>query len=370
LEDADWKQANEYFDKVLDIDPEYAPAYIGKLCAELRVRQEEQLAQNEKPLTEYGHFQKVLRFADADCRMKLEQYNKAIQDRIAEEKRQEKERKQRELERIYKGIEPLRSYKTLIATKKEEAEKKDAELRRKYEEDMKRWQEDVSRKQKQSNEWKSRKLCPHCGGKISFFNGKCKTCEKEPSMPVDMPVRPTEPEYNEQKLNTSNILQSIHVSFGGIDWMVLDIYYGRALLFTENNVAKKPYNEAKEFLRGDFMKKFSEVEKDMINNKEVFLLSGSEVLKYFGNSRGFRHGTSGIALDFYPQNNKLAEAGDFWLRELPDEVDRDSYEYKAHKSYVAYVGTWEGHPPYISGLSSPENTQNFGVRPALWLKLE
>jgi len=82
LEDSDWKQADEYFNKVLDIDPEYAPAYVGKLCAELKVRQEELLENNEKPLTEYSLYQKAVRFASADQRAKLEGYNKPIQERI------------------------------------------------------------------------------------------------------------------------------------------------------------------------------------------------------------------------------------------------------------------------------------------------
>jgi len=38
LEDADWKQATDYFNKVLDIDPEHAPAYIGMLHASGRQR--------------------------------------------------------------------------------------------------------------------------------------------------------------------------------------------------------------------------------------------------------------------------------------------------------------------------------------------
>jgi tetratricopeptide (TPR) repeat protein len=92
LEDSDWKQANEYFDKVLDIDPEYAPAYAGKLCAELKVRQEEMLGDNEKPLSEFGFFQKAVRFANANYHTKLEGYNKSIQDRIADELRKEQER--------------------------------------------------------------------------------------------------------------------------------------------------------------------------------------------------------------------------------------------------------------------------------------
>ena len=43
LEDSDWKQAAKYFNKVLNINPEYAPAYIGKLCAELNVTSEDAL---------------------------------------------------------------------------------------------------------------------------------------------------------------------------------------------------------------------------------------------------------------------------------------------------------------------------------------
>ena len=38
LEDRNWKSADEYFDKVLDIDPECAEAYVGKFCAERRYR--------------------------------------------------------------------------------------------------------------------------------------------------------------------------------------------------------------------------------------------------------------------------------------------------------------------------------------------
>jgi len=40
LEDSEWSKANEYFDKVLDIDPENARGYLGKLCAETERRSE------------------------------------------------------------------------------------------------------------------------------------------------------------------------------------------------------------------------------------------------------------------------------------------------------------------------------------------
>ena len=58
LEDSAWKQAGEHFDRVLDIDPEYAPAYIGKLCAELEVRQESDLPNAKGSVSE--SFSKML----------------------------------------------------------------------------------------------------------------------------------------------------------------------------------------------------------------------------------------------------------------------------------------------------------------------
>jgi len=91
LEDSNWKQADECFDKVLDITPEYAPAYVGKLCAELKVRKEELLSENEKPLPE-NYYQKAVRFADVGYRAILEGYNKTIQKRITEVLRQKQER--------------------------------------------------------------------------------------------------------------------------------------------------------------------------------------------------------------------------------------------------------------------------------------
>ena len=77
LENSDWRQANEYFDKVLDIDPEYAPAYTGKLCAELGVRSEADLGDFADPISEYRNFELAVRFANATYRKTLEGYDRA-----------------------------------------------------------------------------------------------------------------------------------------------------------------------------------------------------------------------------------------------------------------------------------------------------
>ena len=63
LEDGEWTSANEYCEKVLDIDPENAQAYLGKLMAKLRVRVQESLKDQAEPFDDNGNFKKAVRFA-------------------------------------------------------------------------------------------------------------------------------------------------------------------------------------------------------------------------------------------------------------------------------------------------------------------
>lgn len=56
LEDGDWSRADEYCEKVLDIDPECADAYVGKLMVELRVSNQQKLADCEEPFDELNNF--------------------------------------------------------------------------------------------------------------------------------------------------------------------------------------------------------------------------------------------------------------------------------------------------------------------------
>ena len=108
LEDSDWKKANEYFDNALNIDAEYAPAYMGMLCAELQVKNEEDLANHKEPLDNMPNYNKALRFADPDSRTKMIEYNQAINKRIAEEQRLEQESLRKEEERIAEKKQALR----------------------------------------------------------------------------------------------------------------------------------------------------------------------------------------------------------------------------------------------------------------------
>lgn len=91
LEDGDFSSATDYANRILDVDPQYAPAYIVKVQASLGIRHERDLAKHVQPLNLNTDYQKAVRFADAAHKKVYEQYNQAIEDRLAAE----------ELERIY-----------------------------------------------------------------------------------------------------------------------------------------------------------------------------------------------------------------------------------------------------------------------------
>ncbi len=84
LEDKDWNAANEYCEKVLDIDPENALAYLGKLMAELKVSKQENLKDCEKPFRNSNNYQKIIRFADDELKTALSDYIEHINKRNKE----------------------------------------------------------------------------------------------------------------------------------------------------------------------------------------------------------------------------------------------------------------------------------------------
>lgn len=81
LEDGKWQDANIYCEKVLDIDPKNAEAYLGKLMAELQVRKREQLADCAEPFDDRDNYSKVLRFGDEALEKEMRGYIAHINER-------------------------------------------------------------------------------------------------------------------------------------------------------------------------------------------------------------------------------------------------------------------------------------------------
>ncbi len=81
LEDGEWDSANEYAEKVLDLDPECAKAYVVKLLADRKLNTQAQLhfskSRNAEelftdPIENDQNYKKALRFADPDLKRELE----------------------------------------------------------------------------------------------------------------------------------------------------------------------------------------------------------------------------------------------------------------------------------------------------------
>ena len=84
LEDGDTASAREYYDRVLDIDPECAEAYMGKVCAETGCRKESDLGTLNYCVDMRGDWQKAVRFASAGQKQKYEGYMASVRARVEE----------------------------------------------------------------------------------------------------------------------------------------------------------------------------------------------------------------------------------------------------------------------------------------------
>ena len=81
LEDGNWSSANEYCEKVLDLDPECADAYLGKLMADLKVKKQENLKNCSDPFDKNNNYQKAYRFGDDKLKSKLKSDIEYIKER-------------------------------------------------------------------------------------------------------------------------------------------------------------------------------------------------------------------------------------------------------------------------------------------------
>ena len=92
LEDEDWKKADVYFDRVLDMQPECAEAYVGKLLVDLQISKRADLAKSKQTFEQNKNFQKAMRFGDAALKDELNGFLQ-IQENEREENERELQRK-------------------------------------------------------------------------------------------------------------------------------------------------------------------------------------------------------------------------------------------------------------------------------------
>ena len=82
ISEENWAKGDEYLEKVLDILPECAEAFMGKLMLEFRVTHETQLGLQNRPISGSRNYQKVMNYGDPGIRQRLENYCKQVEQRI------------------------------------------------------------------------------------------------------------------------------------------------------------------------------------------------------------------------------------------------------------------------------------------------
>ena len=78
LEDGDFSRADEYCERVLDMNVENGKAYLFKLLAELGFSKKEQLFDLPEPFYEHKLCLKIMRFGDEKLKKEIDEINKSI----------------------------------------------------------------------------------------------------------------------------------------------------------------------------------------------------------------------------------------------------------------------------------------------------
>nr|WP_300819314.1 Trm112 family protein [uncultured Acetatifactor sp.] len=83
LEDSEFDRADEYCERILDMEPTNADAYLGKLLVEFRCTTREQLKQCQVSIADSKNYAKIMRFGDGAQKSFVINAEKAIQAEIS-----------------------------------------------------------------------------------------------------------------------------------------------------------------------------------------------------------------------------------------------------------------------------------------------
>ena len=82
LEDGEWTSADEYFERVLDSDPECAQAYLGKLLVDLKITGKDALKTCVTRFKDNKNYNKVLRYGSDELKAEIEEYANNVDNNI------------------------------------------------------------------------------------------------------------------------------------------------------------------------------------------------------------------------------------------------------------------------------------------------
>lgn len=383
LEDGDFKSADEYCEKVLDINPECAEAYLGKLMAELNVKKRGKLRDVEFPFDTYDNYKKIMRFGDENLKAQLQKDIEFINERNKNNilKIATEEISNQHYEEALDLLNEISGYKNadeLILNCKEEINK----IKIAKEEQDRQYKDKLEKKRKMKKKIVLIIISVFVVAFAAILATKTvqhiKLVKKFNTVSVGEYI-----EFGEyEQYKTSNGKEPI-------EWLVIDKTDDKVLLISKYVLDCKPYNSIKtnvtwetcslrKWLNGTFMDSaFNGVEKSIVKKTnvsadknpkystnpgnattdKVFLLSISEVNKYFGSNEDrkcvpteYAKANGAYTSSSYTKNG--VPTNPWWLRSPGD--------YQNSAAAVNVGGEVWGFGPDV-------NFDQTGVRPAMWL---
>ena len=112
LEDGDYNTAAVYYEKALDMQPECALAYVGRLMVEYEVKHREDLGKQKKPFTNNESYVRAVRFADDNLKNELQKYDYEVNNSLFLEFKQEYDNcnSEKDFENLIQKTEIIRGF--------------------------------------------------------------------------------------------------------------------------------------------------------------------------------------------------------------------------------------------------------------------
>ena len=295
LEDGDIAKVKEYVEKVLDIEPRNARAFLCKMLIGLKLRNKESLSQLKKPLDNNLFYQKILQSGDQEVIEELNGYNDVIKKRIRateEAERKKQEEKNNRIAELKEELARLREQKAnpgillegnekeeyeVLLRKKVEAEREEKEktiVLEKAEKQIAEIEQQISEKQiyftslgifkgneKRVVQQEIKALKQNHDSKLSELNGLKREADNTHSK-LSVVINSLE-NFEQQalrdkiestiiqirKLNHELIEYEKELVFGSyhgekIEWLVLNIENNKALVISKYALDSQPYNSS------------------------------------------------------------------------------------------------------------------------------
>ena len=212
---------------------------------------------------------------------------------------------------------------------------------------------------------------------------------EQESTPTPAPV--VETQRAERRVEAQSVNVGDVISFGEFNWRVLDVQDGKALIISEEVIENKAYFfvqsditweecELRDYLNGEFYNSFGQTEKSRIaeiridnpnnpwcgknggnaTNDRIFLLSLDEVCRYFGDS------ITNLNKDHHEDN--ISDRNDA-ARIAKDSRGKTSMWWLRSPGFHSDSAAFVCHNGSVNVYGYSVDTDDGGVRPALWLKL-